>query len=334
MIRNSSIELLRLLLMVMIIIHHMIVHGLGYSDYGNNITNNLFIPKSQFIISTFINFLTIGSVNCFVLISGYFSINPSLRKIKNLIYILLFYTLIFNVIPDLIKGNINNAIINCFFLSHTPYWFVLDYLFLMIFTPMINMYFSSHRLKQLRIVMFGLIILSCYFGFIWGNPANKNGYTILQFIMMYCFGRWISIENIKLRKIYSLIGYTFSCLICTSIAYYFFINGEYGFIWRITYYNNPFLVVSSICLFLLFKDWNYHNSIINSISKSSLSIYLIQSSSLIATFMYKLVRDCVEDESWNIIWLYILIISILVTFLSILFDKTRQIIFVSLKLNS
>ena len=33
--RNSNIELLRLILMFMIIIHHSIVHGLGFSGLGS-----------------------------------------------------------------------------------------------------------------------------------------------------------------------------------------------------------------------------------------------------------------------------------------------------------
>lgn len=322
MSRNSSIELLRLLLMVMIIIHHMIVHGLGYSSFENNISS-IFIPESHFFVSTFINCLTVGSVNCFVLISGYFGINPSLKKIKHIIYILLFYTLVFNVIPEIINGKLFNGFMHCFFLSHTPYWFVLVYLFLMIFAPMINLYFSSRGLKQIRFVMIGLIILSCYFGFVWGNPANKNGYTIIQFIMMYCVGRWISVENIKLNRVYSILGYVLSCLACASIAYCFFVNGKYDFVWRLTYYNNPFVVLSSMFLFLLFKDYSYHSAIINNISKSSLSIYLIQSSSLVASLMYKFVRDCVNCDSWNSIWINIVVISLLVAIVSVVFDKIR-----------
>lgn len=313
--------------MVMIIIHHMIVHALGYSSFRNNTLDNLLIPESQFICSTFINFLTIGSVNCFVLISGYFGIRPTSSKIKFLIYSLLFYTIIFNILPSLIEGAYLKAFINCLFLSHSPYWFVVDYLFLMIFTPIINSYFSLHNKNQITTIIIFLIILSCYFGFIWGNPVNSNGYTLIQFILMYSIGRWISIWNFSLKKSYSIIIYIFSCILCTFAAYCLFNFDKIQFVWRITYYNNPLVILSSVSLFLWFKDFDYHNAIINNISRSSLSIYLIQSSSLVSTYMYKCIRNYVQTGSWGNIWFHIILISLIVAIFSIVFDRIRLILF-------
>lgn len=63
---NSSFELLRLVLMTIIVVHHSILHGLGFSGYGLDksvILNSHLIP-----IAVIIDSLCICAVNCFILI--------------------------------------------------------------------------------------------------------------------------------------------------------------------------------------------------------------------------------------------------------------------------
>ena len=65
--RNSSIELLRIISMVMIVFHHFAVHG-GFEWEASNVSIPLF----------WYNFIIMGGkigVDVFVLISGYFLVN-------------------------------------------------------------------------------------------------------------------------------------------------------------------------------------------------------------------------------------------------------------------
>ncbi len=66
--RASNFELLRLVCMFYIVLHHFIVHGLKSAGYWGEAINIYSVISNSFII--------VG-VNCFVLISGYFGIQSS-----------------------------------------------------------------------------------------------------------------------------------------------------------------------------------------------------------------------------------------------------------------
>ena len=103
--RKSSFELLRLILMVMIIVHHCIAHGLMLKELPDYPDAQIFIHDSEMPVFIMLNSLCICAVNCFVLISGYFGIHTSWRKAFFLIFALLFYTLIFTTLPHLAEND-------------------------------------------------------------------------------------------------------------------------------------------------------------------------------------------------------------------------------------
>lgn len=64
-IRNSNLEILRIVSMILIIVHHYVVHG--QFEWSNTITTNKIL----------LEVLSLGGklgVNCFVLITGYFMV--------------------------------------------------------------------------------------------------------------------------------------------------------------------------------------------------------------------------------------------------------------------
>lgn len=90
--RNSSFELLRLVLMTLIVVHHSIIHGLGFSGYG--IVKPVILGSHLIPFALIIDCVCICAVNCFILISGYFSINLRLKKFLLLSVTLFVYSYI------------------------------------------------------------------------------------------------------------------------------------------------------------------------------------------------------------------------------------------------
>ena len=87
--RNSSIELLRIISMIMIILLHFL-GGTGYIGIIEEGTKNYYLTN-------ILESLAIVGVNVFVLISSYFLINSNkvkLRKVIDLLLIMIFYGLI------------------------------------------------------------------------------------------------------------------------------------------------------------------------------------------------------------------------------------------------
>ena len=319
--RESNIELLRLILMFFIVVHHGIVHGLGVdglSDWGGELIVN---QQDMFPISL-LNACLIFSVNAFVLITGYFSLTLKKDKIVKLLVLVLLYTLLFSTIPCLIKSDFVQAIKSLFFLSHGPYWFILDYLFLMVFTPLINEGYLKLDKRKSYIFIGLLLVINCYFGFFWGNKVNNNGYTLMQFVLMYIIGRHIRVHGFELKQRWAALLFLGTSLINGALFYAAFYL-DYGSIaWRFTYYNNPLVILSAIVFFLIFLKIRIQSRAINYLSASALAIYLVQNTLLISTYYYQAVSTFYLN--FHNIWLSIALIAImsfLICLASIALDK-------------
>lgn len=316
--RNSSFELLRLVLMVLIIIHHCIVHGLKLGQVDS------FINENKFPVAYGLNAFCICAVNCFILISGYFKIKTSSKKFLYLLLTLLFYVIVFKAIPNAIVGNWKSVVGSVLFVSHTPYWFVIDYLFLMVFTPMINLAFETFRKRQRWLITIGLLIISCYFGFIWGHEANQHGYTIIQFITMYCVGREICLSKISITKRTSFAIYCISGLCIGILGCYLHSIGKHSFAWELTYYNDPLTIIESVGLFFIFKNISFSSLKINRLAKSAFGIYLFQESPFISSLLYGGINEIAPTSGMSIYPL-IFIIALITAGVAILFDQLRLI---------
>lgn len=157
--RNSNIELLRVTAMSLIILHHMMVHGLNPGVHSILYAN---------LSSTIYPVLEIG-VNLFFIISGYFGVKLSLQSILKLAFIIFLFTIVnyliclpFNIYPTL------DIFLNVLFpISKANYWFIYVYLGIIMVSPLINMGLNGLDRNKLRsfIVVFtffyGLLLWIC-----------------------------------------------------------------------------------------------------------------------------------------------------------------------------
>lgn len=136
--RNSALELLRIVSMLMIVFHHFSIYG-GF-DWGNN---SLTVPHFWY------NFIASGGklgVNVFVLISGYFLINDkcvfvNLRKVLKLLGQLPVYSVvIFSIFAACSKATVDYGAITkvLFPVTHETWWFASTYFVLFLLHPFFN----------------------------------------------------------------------------------------------------------------------------------------------------------------------------------------------------
>lgn len=155
--RDSSFELLRLILMFLIVFHHAITHGLGLDSFASWSMLSLLIPDDEMYLYLSLNNLGIFAVNAFVILSGYFGIKTTWRKATTILLSVLFYTVLFSSLPVFVKGDYHTGIRSLMFISHTPYWFITDYLVLMLFAPVFNKAYENCSLFPNR-----LYCCNCY----------------------------------------------------------------------------------------------------------------------------------------------------------------------------
>ena len=97
--RSSNIELLRILAMFLVLVHHANILSIGIPSWAECVS----APGNTFF-RFFIQSLAIVAVDVFVLISGWFGIKPSLKKLLALLFQVFFFTLTIPLVFCLIKG--------------------------------------------------------------------------------------------------------------------------------------------------------------------------------------------------------------------------------------
>lgn len=182
--RNSNIELLRIVSMGLIILFHFSVHGPW--------------PEDGALASDIaVGILAFGGkigVNCFVLITGYFMTRSSVRvaSVLRVVFETWFYSfgllaLFTAVQPELVTPEkLERAVAP---LISGEYWFMTNFVALMIASPFLNLLFGqlSTRGKS-RLAAIGFVMTSILPTLTTYNPLGSD---LLWFFYLYLMGGWL-----------------------------------------------------------------------------------------------------------------------------------------------
>ena len=187
-IRNSNIELLRILSIIMITISHYCIHGVG-----RTVISNLNLSINRFILE----FLTLGNLGSilFVLISRYYlsnSNNIKLKKILRIILQVVFYSVLIYLILVILgieNFNTKSLIKNLLPITFKSYWFITAYIILYIFHPFINKLFNCFNQKEHFIFISLMFIIFSVLPTLTTNDFYAN--ELIQFLMYYSIGAYL-----------------------------------------------------------------------------------------------------------------------------------------------
>lgn len=286
--RQSNIELLRILVMLGVVVLHMNLYGLKIAAEFSG----------KFIFMHFTESLFICAVNVFVLITGYFSykINKiSVRKIIELIVeVILVKEALYITYSILQRTPISLSTIITNLIPNN--YFVILYCVLLCMAPFIAKLFGVLCEKQLKYFVCSiLIVFSCYtfmtdaleaisrtsFAGInsIGLYGDQQGYTIINFMLVYIVGAYLRITNVQYNLKNSIVLYMVSTMLIFFAA---LVSVRYSFA-QISYnYNNPLVIFQAVGLFMIFKNLSIgSHKIINVLAKSSFMTYLIHPAILI-----------------------------------------------------
>ena len=177
--RDSNIELLRIILMIMIITHHLLVGPANLKLMKSSMLNIDILN----IIKVLLNSFVIISVNCFIFISGYYGIKFRSSKIINLIMQAIFYSIVISIIFMIFLGK--NITINELIFIIVPinmWWFLTCYIALMVFAPYIIILVDSINKFKMYFLVSTLTIVVCVFGVLVISSSIitlNSGYTLI-----------------------------------------------------------------------------------------------------------------------------------------------------------
>lgn len=191
--RKSNIELLRLLAMLLVLLLHANYFSLGTIESSDIQTD----PYCSFL-KVFFEQSCIICVNIFILISGYFSIKPTLKGVVSLLYQVFFFHIIITSLAIWMDINVPKwMIIETFYFGY-PYWFVRSYLLLYIISPILNLFIEKATRKMYFTILVSFFMIEFLTG--WIYPDFMNGYSTISFIGLYLLARFVKIYPIRITK--------------------------------------------------------------------------------------------------------------------------------------
>ena len=289
--RQSNIELLRIICMFMIITHHFAVN-VWYPDMLSLHTPSS-VGETIVLLSHCMFFI---GVNCFVLISGYFSIKTSLRGFLHLYGFYAFYALLIALTQyfgdtQYIQLSFSEKCFHVAVHSLMPwennnFWFLNAYLGLFMVAPLLNVAIANlTRFNYIRIIVL-LTILNVVFGNMLSiDLLNTWGFSVAQFIYLYMIGgyirKFVSIESIQVHRRHSMGVYVVSAILWgTFVAIQIYQFPFVGRFYKAFSYNNVFVLTAAIGFFLFILSFDIKSRTINWLASSCLAAYLLQGSML------------------------------------------------------
>ena len=311
-IRQSNIELCRIVSIVLVIFVHTTFQSLGWdcSSFG------ILLLAAASIIG----------VNVFVLISGYFSTEPRKISLANLLFICFFWVIIRIVIQFAFGLPVGWR--DFFFVTRSN-WFIPSYLCLLFFTPVLNAFCNSAEKRVLFWVTFALFFCEIWFDLLPPHPrvllGSQRGYSVLSFFALYLLARYIRLYGVPqwLRK-YSLLIYLL-CSIILSVSAFLCIKTGHPASRFIYAYSNPLIIISAVSFLLTFEKIHLgENRVVNHIAKSTLAVLLGQSAIF---FLYPSQFRFIFNSFPTMKMLAFWVLSVAIVFLaSIVVDQLRLLL--------
>lgn len=286
---------MRVVLIVMIIAHHLLLRGqVSLRLLSETQFNCIYTPFA------FFNCFLIVAVNCFFLISGYFGIRENhIKTIKLLISIYFFYWLI-NLSALLVGAQkIDIELIKGFVFPVSQYWFVFVYLVLSLIAPFIEKGISLLSIKdEKRLIIILLAVWSVYCFLIDNEIFGANrGYSLIYAVILYIIGNYIKRSNVSYSSFITSIAYFTLCVFNGILVVLLIAHNHQTYAWQLFSYNNPIVLLASICLFMLFIKLD--NNIINRISrvgKYTVYIYIVHSTPVFANWYIDYIASVAKGD--------------------------------------
>ena len=298
--RESGIELFRCVLMYMIIFLHMLIHGVNGEivSFRNGQVYETTLFESCFSI------LCMVSVNCYVMISGYFGIKVNKTKLIKTYLPVLFYSFFIALIFFAYKKvSVRDLILSCIPIFRVSYWFATCYIFLCLISSALNYIAEKfYKTNYFYFVLFVFLLIT------WipkiciqlKTVLGLNSLGFSQIVISYLIGRCIwHFENSQVKshvviekifnqkKIFDFCFFLFFSMITFLMTAVLYRLTGMNYWFPLSLYASPLTVAASIFLFQCFKKIKIGSvKFINCLGASTFGIYLIHENPFIRPVIY------------------------------------------------
>ncbi len=328
--RESGMEILRIISIMLIVFHHFGVHG-GF---------NFDAPGTmRFIVLA----LSLGGkigVNIFVMISGYFLINSKFRVKKLLMFVfqVFFWSVtifIFLCSFNLMKPDLRNVLNSFFPLTFNSYWFATTYAILYILSPFLNSFVKGISQKEHFRLLVILFVLWC----VLASFTNKQLglcdlgwfiflYLTAAYIRLYP-GIWCSRKYLNLLLGLASVG----VLVLLVYIYdrfnfqpslFFADRGTLAF-WNLLLQNYLPVFTASLFIFITFTNIKIGCiKAINVVASATFGVYLIHDNQYLSPVLWQTWAKTQNYANTNVIVPYAIVTVLIIYAVCTVLDLMRQ----------
>lgn len=314
-VRNSNLELYRIIVMLSIVAHHYVVN----SGLGEAISDDPFSTNSLF----FCLFGMWGKtgINCFVLITGYFMCQSqiTLRKFLKLVLQIVFYNAMLGTIFLMsnyeiwyLGGNHHSTLIQfCFHLfpiKSVKDDFISCFILFWLTIPFLNaMLRNLNKKMHLRLIVLFLFIYTVM-PYIPGGDVRFNYVT--WFIVLYFISSYIRLHPEAIYKstssrVWGMFSVLAVLMAMGSVAFFHLRTGGFGY-WLVSDSNAILALLVGGTTFMFFKNIKIpHSKFINAVGSTTFGILLIHANSgAMRQWLWRETVDCIGHYDTPCYYLY------------------------------
>lgn len=290
-LRQSGIELLRIVAIVMVLVCHANARVLGLPSRAE-----VFSVPAPSIARMLFGAMAVYGVNIFVMISGWFGIHAKPKGLANLLFEVLF--LLWGIYAVfLLTGNATfnmHDIKVCLALTD-EYWFVMAYVGLYIFSPVLNAFVEKASKRELQLLLVGFYVFQCYYCWASGTLDYFSGYSITFFFGLYLTARYFRLYPVRILSRHGGLVYVASLAVVTTVSVVALVLvGNWA---RMLRYDNPLVIVGAIGLLNAFSHLRFHSRLVNSLATACFAVYIIHFDPLVFHYFAMAVKSIYNSTS-------------------------------------
>lgn len=328
-IRQSNIELLRIIAMLQVLLIHANFGSLG-SPTALEMCCNTVDSLFRIVFQT----ISVCFVDVFILISGWFGIRLSWNGLWKFIFQWLFFTIGLYITSLLLFNDWISIerIKNCF-----SNWFVLSYLLLYIISPVLN-HFTEHASKnEFKIVLFLFFLYQTVLGWMFTGLLSfiDDGYSPISFCGLYLLARYCRLytptfisgsAKRDLKYIFLLIVFNVFIFSLPLILFGSIGGGKF------LSYISPTTIVMALFVLIFFSKLTITNKAVNWLAASCFAVFLIHTEPHVMPYYKELFISFHQIELTDIpilnvfvFWCITLFTVLMIFVISVLLDQIRII---------
>ena len=273
--RKSNFELFRIVSMFLIILIHLVA-VIDLADLG--ISGNI----GRILGASVVGICNIGATN-FILISGYFGMNFSFKKLLKLEMMMIIYALLETLalwlaFPGEMQGVVllEQIVKSCLPFASRKHWYYSCYICVFLFSGFIQKLIDTLKKEEFeRLIALSFLIFNVLPTLFYFEIVQDAGKGLAHTIWLYILGRYIRLyRNEPVSRKKSLILFAALWILNTfSIMHPITIGPLIHSLCRDDSVTN---IAIAVILLYLFKDMNFSSKGINKITKYMFSVFAME----------------------------------------------------------